>query len=246
MKSLKFLLVGTALCVSFAAFSQADTTKKDTTTQKTDTTKKKPTSLNESATSESATIVTNTKDQQATVTQPATTSATTNPSTTPENATGNSAASSVTSSTPKPNFGRYYIPVLGSYTATATTTDNKSITITADESNPGKIWIDGLTGTKFYALLKAVPGTYKIPAQKQEDNTVAEGTVMYDESNKQINLCMGCGFNEQAPAVTDAVATATPEVSKSKKDQHVTKVKAIPVVTFTGTKADQGTVSILQ
>ena len=247
MKSLKFLLAGTALFFSVAAFSQIDTTKKDTTTHKTDTTKKKPTSLNENATNESSTsATTNAQEQQATLTQPATSSTTTNPSTTPENATGNSAASTVTSSTPKPNFGRYYIPVLGSYTATATTTDNKSITVTADESNPGKIWIDGLTGTKIYALLKAVPGTYKIPAQKQDDNTVAEGTVMYDENSKQINLCVGCGFNDQTPAVTDAVATATPEATKGKKDHHVTKAKAVPVVTFTGTKADQGTVSILR
>ncbi len=76
--------------------------------------------------------------------------------------------------------------MLGSYNAVATTTDNKSITITGDESNPGKVWVDGLSGSRFYALLKTVPGTYKIPAQKQDDHAVAEGTLIYDDSNKQI------------------------------------------------------------
>jgi len=234
MKSLKFLLVGTALCVSFASYSQTDTTKKDTTTRKTDTTQKKTPGINESSS------ISN-QDQPA-VSQSAATSATTNQSTTP------AATSGETSSAPKPNFGRYYIPVLGSYNATASTTENKSITVTGDESNPGKIWIEGLTGTKIYALLKAAPGTYKIPAQKQDDKSIAEGTVVYDEGSKQINLCVGCGYNDQTPAIAEADASATTETetAKDKKNHQASKMKKAPVVSFTGTKADQGTVSILQ
>ena len=68
---------------------------------------------------------------------------------------------------------------------------------------------------------------------------------MYDENSKQINLCVGCGYNDQTPAVTDADASATPETTKDKKN-HVAKVKPVTIVSFTGTKADQGTVSILQ
>lgn len=167
---------------------------------------------------------------------------------------GTSAASSV----PKPNFGRYYIPVLGTYNATAaasgTTTTNTSdaatsVKVTPDESNPGKVWVEGLSASRFYALLKTAPGTYKIPAQKAENISVAEGTLIYDDNSKQITVCTGCGYNEQAPAVADDVATSTSTESSSKtskKGQQNMKSKKVPVVTFTGTKADQGTVSLLQ
>ncbi len=255
MKSPKFLLATIALFMSLAAFSQTDTTsKKDTTTQKKDTVTKTPPSI----ISETTTI--NTQEQPAanitrgtesnvnnTSSSTNSTTQTLNGATTNSTAvTDNAVSNSVTSSTPKPNFGRYYIPVLGSYTATSA--DSKSISITADESNPGKVWIDGLTGTKFYALLKAVPGTYKVPAQKQDKSSIAEGTIVYDENSKQINVCLGCGYNEQSPAVADASTTAkTEEVSKSKnkKVQHATKPKTT-IVSFTGTKSDQSIVSILQ
>jgi hypothetical protein len=67
---------------------------------------------------------------------------------------------------PKANAGRHFIPVIGSYQASGDSSQVKNVTVTVDEQNPGKIWIEGLEPVKIYALLKAIPGTYKIPAQK--------------------------------------------------------------------------------
>jgi hypothetical protein len=129
---------------------------------------------------------------------------------------------------PAPNAGRYYIAVLGSYK----NAENTAVTITADETNPGKVWVEGLAPAKFYALLKAVPGTYKIPAQKQSDKSIAEGTIMYDDASKMINICLGCGYKDQSPS--DAL-TATP----SGKQKN-----AKTVISFSGTKADQVTAGL--
>jgi hypothetical protein len=253
MKTTKILLATAALAFSLTAFSQTDTTKKDST-HKSDITNKKLPSLTEGAT-------TNLQDKQSVTTQQATTTTTRATNITSSEAAKNNAANTVTgtsktynsaavsttqSLTPKPNFGRYYIPVLGSYNAVATTTDNKSITVTGDETNPGKVWVDGLSGSKFYALLKTVPGTYKIPAQKEGDNNVAEGTLIYDESDKQINICLGCGYNDQTPVAIEAVASTTPAHVKGKNYHQVEKIKKVPVISFSGSRADQGTVSILQ
>src|SRR5205085_646930 len=109
-----------------------------------------------------------------------------------------------TSSTPAPNFGRYYIPVLGKYHSSDATAD-KTVTITPDENNAGKVWVEGLTDQKVYALLKTVPGTYKIPTQKVADKTIQEGTLSYDDAAKQVSVCLGCGFHEGS---TDAVVTS--------------------------------------
>jgi hypothetical protein len=128
---------------------------------------------------------------------------------------------------PAPNFGSYYIPVLGNYSAAESNTD-KQIVITADEKNIGKVWIEGLAPVKVYALLKAAPGTYKIPAQKNAQ----EGTLIYDESNKQVNICLGCGYKDNNPT---AVLENKQSTAKSKKTRSV--------LNFTGVKTDQGTVS---
>jgi hypothetical protein len=194
MKSSKFILalLGSTV-ISFAAFSQQDSTKPVQQEEKKPVTEQaKPT-------------------EQA---QPIVTTAETN--------------------LPKPNAGRHFIPVIGSYQASGDSTAVKNISITVDEQNPGKIWIEGLEPVKIYALLKAIPGTYKIPAQKVDDKKVAEGTLVYDDSNKQINLCVGCGYSDASPSV----AAAEP-ISTDKKS----KVKKAPVVSFTGSKTEMGTAS---
>jgi len=127
---------------------------------------------------------------------------------------------------PAPNFGSYYIPVLGNYSSSETDVQ-KQITITGDEKNAGKVWIEGVAPVKVYALLKAAPGTYKIPAQKD----VAEGTLYYDDSNKQVSICLGCGYKDKNP-------TAFLETQ-----QHSANNKSKSVRNFTGIKTDQGTVS---
>ena len=127
---------------------------------------------------------------------------------------------------PAPNFGSFYIPVLGSYSS-AEGDSQKQITITGDEKNAGKVWIEGIAPVKIYALLKAAPGTYKIPAQKN----AAEGTVIYDETSEQVSICVGCGFKEKDPAAVIA--------------NNKAKSKGKAVRNFTGVKTDQGTVSNL-
>ena len=135
---------------------------------------------------------------------------------------------------PKPNAGRHFIPVIGSYQASGDSTAIKNITVTVDEQNPGKIWIEGLQPVKIYAVLKAIPGTYKIPAQKVDDKKVAEGTLLYDDSNKQINVCVGCGYSDASPSVAASEPMTTDKKSK---------VKKAPVLSFTGSKTEMGTAS---
>ena len=223
--------------MSLAAFSQTDTskTKKDTTS------KKDTTAAIQQATSNATlqeTQATNAQQSQGSTGQQSA-SVTSN---TPSQASNHE-------STPKANFGRYYIPALGSYQSSQSTGESKSVTITGDESNPGKIWIDGLASTRFYALLKAVPGTYKVPAQKIDDMNVQEGTVIYDENSKQINICLGCGYKDANPsealATPDATAT-TEKAATTKKSKNAPKVKAKTVVNFTGTKSGDGTASLSQ
>jgi len=133
---------------------------------------------------------------------------------------------------PKPNAGRHFIPVIGSYQASGDSSQVKNVTVTVDEQNPGKIWIEGLEPVKIYAVLKAIPGTYKIPAQKVDDKKFPEGTLIYDDSNKQINVCVGCGYSDASPTV----ATAEPMTTDKKS-----KVKKVPVLSFTGSKSNTGT-----
>ncbi len=163
------------------------------------------------------------------------TNSTTTAGTTQSDATG------ATAMVPKPNFGRYYIPVLGSYESAQESAQTKSVTITPDETNAGKVWVEGLTPTRFFALLKTAPGTYKIPAQKQEQGSVSEGTIVYDESTKQINICLGCGYQDNASA--SAMSTDVQD-SKTTAGKKAKSSKAI--ISFSGTKKDQGTATINQ
>jgi hypothetical protein len=144
---------------------------------------------------------------------------------------------------PKPNHGRYYIPVLGTYQAQDAASTATSVSITPDETNPGKVWVEGLADTRFYAILKSVPGTYKIPAQKQSEKPVAEGEIRYDESNKSITICVGCGFhNENATTTTtEPVATSTAKTSGSSKTAKKAKSS---IINFTGVKTNNGSVSL--
>jgi len=147
---------------------------------------------------------------------------------------------------PAPNAGRNYIPVLGNFQSALAESESQSITITSDESNAGKIWIEGLAPVKFYALLKAVPGTYKIPAQKQEDKSIAEGTVQYDDETKQITVCVGCGYENKMDS--EAATSQTEEITARDKKIATTakQSKTRTVISFSGTKVEQGTVSVSQ
>lgn len=136
---------------------------------------------------------------------------------------------------PKSNAGRHYIPVIGSYQNTVANADLKNISITVDEQNPGKIWISGLAADKIYAVLKFYPGIYKIPAQHGANSNLPEGTLLYDDSNKQINILLGDGYNETTPAgpsiIFERAVVAGKKISS----------KEIQLLSFMGSKTELGT-----
>ncbi len=237
MKSPKWVLASVALCMSLGAFSQIDSTKKDSTSRRDSTTQRKDTA--------SASMQNNTITHDAG--QSSTNSSSNSSVNQPQTGSNQSQAGTTKQTFPKPNFGRYYIPVLGSYqsqtASTSTSEQVKMVTVSADETNAGKIWVEGLTPVKFYALLKTAPGTYKIPAQKQEEKSIQEGTVSYDDASKQISICLGCGY--QADQISDmsasneTAATETPVKAKNSK----AKVKGKTIISFSGVKSGEQTAS---
>ena len=138
---------------------------------------------------------------------------------------------------PKANAGRHYIPVIGSYQNSVENAELKNISITVDEQNPGKIWIDGLTADKIYAVLKFYPGVYKIPAQVATNKNLPEGTLLYDNNNKQINILLGSGYNDATPAGPATIFEHALVVDKK------TTAKEIQMLSFIGSKTETGTVS---
>lgn len=236
MKSPKWVLASFALCMSLAAFSQTDSTRKDSTSRRDTTTQRKDTA--------SASMQSNTTTNDAGQSSSTSSASTMNQ---PQTASDQSQTTIGKQTFPKPNFGRYYIPVLGSYqsqpASTSTSDQSKMVTVSADETNAGKIWIEGLTPVKFYALLKKAPGTYKIPAQKQEEKSIQEGTVSYDDASKQINICLGCGY--QADQMSDVSAINETAISETtvKSKNSKTKTKAKTVISFSGVKSGEQTAS---
>lgn len=213
MKTKKIFLAFSALVISGTVFSQTDSTiSKDST---------------KSINANSTTI--QSWPAYKTETTPLLSTAT----------TGTTSSSDI--SVPKPNHGRYYIPVLGTYQAQDSNTTATTVSITPDENNPGKVWIDGLAETRFYALLKSAPGTYKIPAQKQDEKSVAEGEIKYDESNKSISICVGCGFEKDANTTAEPVVTST---AKNNGSAKAAKKAKSSIISFTGVKTDNGSVSL--
>lgn len=115
----------------------------------------------------------------------------------------------------------HYLPVLGSFQPTGSSTAN--LTITVDEQNIGIVWIDGLPQGRVKGLLKKSPATYKIPAQKTaEGKSVPEGTLIFNPLTKEISISLGKAFNDADPA-----AVFTSETKGKSK-----------VWSYTGFKAD--------
>lgn len=136
---------------------------------------------------------------------------------------------------PKANAGRHYIPVIGSYQNSVANSDLRNISITVDEQNPGKIWIGGLTPDKIYAVLKFYPGIYKIPEQDAGNKNLPEGTLLYDDNNKQINIFLGGGYNDAIPAGPATIFEHALVVDKK------TTAKEIQILSFIGSKTEMGT-----
>ena len=125
-------------------------------------------------------------------------------------------------------------PVIGTYQFNGAADQTTNLKISLDEQNKGLVWLEGLPEGKIKAQLRKSPATYKIPSQKTEEGkSIAEGTLIYDKDNNQLQLCLGCNYNSEDPAV----AFAASDVAMNKKGKVKNKVK---VTTYTGTKLDTG------
>lgn len=159
---------------------------------------------------------------------------------------------------PEPLTLERTFPVIGKYNvADKKSGTESSVTITLDESNKGIAWVEGLPQGKIKAMLRKAPGTYKIPAQKTEDDkSIPEGVLIFDKDNNTLDVCIGCTYNMEDPGSVFAAATdmqtdetATAEVktkAKTSKSKSTAKTKVTPVKTwkYSGTKVVETTASV--
>ena len=112
------------------------------------------------------------------------------------------------------------------------------------------VWIDGLPEGRIKATLRKSPSTYKIPAQKlgeeKDAKSVAEGVLVYDKDANTMNVCIGCTYNAEDPAIAFAPEPVVEEPvvktkSKSKVKAKKPAVAKIKPVFYTGTKVIETT-----
>ena len=153
-------------------------------------------------------------------------------------------------------------PVIGKYQVTDKEGASSEVTISLDPSNKGLVWVEGLPQGRIKAQLRKSPAMYKIPAQKIGDDSaakdakdVAEGVLIYDKDANTLNVCLGCTYNTENPAVAfDAAATEEPEAEATpapRKTVKSAKAKApkvvkIKPVRYSGTKVIEQTAAIQQ
>ncbi len=165
-------------------------------------------------------------------------------------------------------------PVIGNYQLTDKEGTASTVTVTLDPSNKGIVWIEGLPQGKIKATLRKSPATYKIPVQplgevamteelvaadakpskaakakEVKAKELPEGVLIYDKDANVLNVCIGCKYNNEDPALafTPSDAVATEEVEKAEKKTAKTakkskaKVAKIKPVHYTGTKVIETT-----
>ena len=174
-------------------------------------------------------------------------------------------------------------PVLGNYQVTDKEGTATTVTVSLDPTNKGIVWVEGLPQGKIKATLRKSPATYKIPVQPLGEEVVAteteveatdakatksksatakketkkelpEGVLIYDKDANVLNVCIGCKYNNEDPAVAftpaeSTDATATEEADKAEKKTAKTKtakktkakVAKIKPVHYTGTKVIEQT-----
>jgi hypothetical protein len=145
---------------------------------------------------------------------------------------------------PAPMTTEQIFPVIGKFDVTNKEGEATQLTISLDETNKGIAWIDGLPQGRIKANLRQSPATYKIPEQKlgeeKDAKTVAEGVLIYDKDANNINLCIGCKYNVEDPAVAFNPAPVEEEMAPAKpaKKTSKTKKKEVKVkpVMYSGTK----------
>jgi hypothetical protein len=150
---------------------------------------------------------------------------------------------------PEPMTTDKIFPVIGKYNVTNKEGEAAELTISLDETNKGIAWIDGLPQGRIKANLRQSPATYKIPEQKlgeeKDAKTVAEGVLIYDKDANQVNLCLGCKYNAEEPAVAFNPAPVEEEIAPAKpaKKTAKTKKKVVTVkpIMYSGTKVIEAT-----
>lgn len=147
-------------------------------------------------------------------------------------------------------------PAIGKYELTAADGSTKTVTVSIDETNKGLVWIEGLEAGTIKANLRKSPAVYKIPAQKlgeeQDAKSIAEGVMIYDQEANVLNICLGCTFNAEDPAVAflpkeqqQEEAADEAKTAKNAKDKKAaaTKVAKVKPVHYTGAKVLETTAS---
>ena len=149
-------------------------------------------------------------------------------------------------------------PAVGRYDVTDKEGTQSSLTVTLDETNKGMVWVDGLPQGRIKAILRKSPSTYKIPSQTIGDDATAkdakkipEGVMIYDKDANLLNVCVGCTFNAEDPAVAfnpdakpmeDAsTETTTKKTQKKTKTTTKTKVAKAKPIHYSGTKVIEQT-----
>ncbi|MET0466253.1 MAG: hypothetical protein ABW007_24050 [Chitinophagaceae bacterium] len=149
-------------------------------------------------------------------------------------------------------------PVLGQYNITDKDGNASTVSVSMDPSNKGTIWIEGLPQGRIKANLRKSPAVYKIPAQKLGDDpeakdakSIAEGVLVFDRDANTLNVCLGCTYNAENPAIAfdataaaeqaDAVAqqeAANPKPAKKKTaaKKATPKVAKVVPVRYSGSK----------
>ena len=163
-------------------------------------------------------------------------------------------------------------PVIGKYQLTDKDGAASTVTVSLDPSNKGLIWIEGLPQGKIKATLRKSPATYKIPVQPLEGEVITpeaevkdaktaktakpakvkelpEGVLIYDKDANVLNVCIGCAFNNDDPAMAFtasepvAVEETEKKATKSAKKSTAKTVKKAKPVHYSGNKVIEGTAS---
>ena len=141
-------------------------------------------------------------------------------------------------------------PVIGNYQVTDKSGNAMTVSVELDAENRGIIYVNGLPQGKLKAILRKSPATYKIPAQKSgDDKDVAEGVLIYDRDANVLNVCIGCKYNNEDPAVAFNEETPADEAVESKTKTAKTsrkstaKVAKVKSVHYSGNKVIETTAS---
>lgn len=139
---------------------------------------------------------------------------------------------------PAPLTTEKIFPVIGKYELTDKGGAAAAATVVLDETNKGVAWIDGLPQGRIKAYLRKSPAVYKIPAQKTaEEKDVAGGVLIYDKETNTINVCIGCTYNAEDPAIAFVpVETKVDEVEKKAVKKATAKTTKIQPSFYSGSK----------